>query len=328
VRSINTELAPPVPEGDPLLLGLAGSDEPFEPAPLAVSAAWREATRASLVAPLQSGRDLIGFVALGPARGGYATDDRNLLRAIARHVAVLLAHARLAEERRGAAEIEALHRVSAFCVHDLKNLAASLALVARNAESHGHDPAFQESALRTVARTSDRIMHLVQRLSRRGPPAQEGMGPWDLPGIVEEAVASLDGSCPLEVTIAQGGMAQVSGNRHELQQVLLNLLLNAKEALAARQPPLAAGETGMRVRVVPGGAFARVEVTDRGPGLSPEAVRRLFEPFRSTKDGGLGIGLYECRRIVEGLGGRIRVTSVLGEGTTFQVELPAVPGAG
>jgi len=84
----------------------------------------------------------------------------------------------------------------------------------------------------------------------------------------------------------------------------------------------------MRVRVVPGGAFARVEVTDRGPGLSPEAVRRLFEPFRSTKDGGLGIGLYECRRIVEGLGGRIRVTSVLGEGTTFQVELPAVPGAG
>ena len=323
VRSINTEMAPPVPEADPLLHALAKADDPFEPEEDAVSADWREATHAALLAPLRSGRDLVGFVALGPVSGGYATDDRNLLRAITHHVAGLLAHARLADERRGAAEIEALHRVSAFCVHDLKNLAASLSLLARNAESHGQDPNFQESALRTVARTSEKIMALVQRLSRRGPAPVEAVGPLDLRGVIEETVASLNGACSVEVEGPKGPPPWIAANRHEVQQVLLNLLLNAKEAVEDRPRPLAPGEPAIHLRARLENRLALVEVTDRGPGLPPSDLQKLFEPFRSTKDGGLGIGLYECRRIVERLGGRIRVTSAVGQGTTFRVELPA-----
>jgi putative PEP-CTERM system histidine kinase len=263
---------------------------------------------------------------LGPVADGYATDDRNLLRAITRHVAGLLAHARLAEERRGAAEIEALHRVSAFCVHDLKNLAASLSLVARNAESHGRDPAFQESALKTVGRTSEKIMALVQRLSRRGEAPFEHHPPADLRGIVEETVASLDGGFSIDVSLPEGTLPRVAAHRHEVQQVLLNLLLNAREALEGGSPATAGGKGAIRLGVAVQDGRAVIEVADRGPGLSAAALQRLFEPFRSTKDGGLGIGLYECRRIVERLGGRIRAASVVGEGTTFRVELPAGPG--
>ena len=84
----------------------------------------------STLRSVRTGRELIAFIALSAAPRGesYGEDDRDLLRAIARHVAVLLAHARLAEERRAAAELEALHRFSAFCMHDLKNLAARLSL--------------------------------------------------------------------------------------------------------------------------------------------------------------------------------------------------------
>ena len=76
---------------------------------------------------------------------------------LSHHVGALLSHANLAEERQAAAELEALHRFSVFCLHDLKNLAARLSLVAQNAEHHGKDPAFQESAMRTVADTAKKI---------------------------------------------------------------------------------------------------------------------------------------------------------------------------
>ena len=118
--------------------------------------------------------------------------------------------------------------------------------------------------------------------------------------------------------------APVSGrwDAHRLDQVLVNLLTNAAKYGAGRP---------VHVRVEGAGDFARLTVRDEGIGIAPEALPRLFGRFeRAVSDsqyGGLGLGLYISRQLVEAMGGRVRVDSRLGEGATFAVELPLRPPA-
>ena len=108
---------------------------------------------------------------------------------------------------------------------------------------------------------------------------------------------------------------------HQLQQVLVNLVTNAQQALrevaAPRQLTLTTRWDPARTRVT-------LEVADTGPGMPPEIQARIFEPFFTTKPPGVGtgLGLPLCQGIIEGHGGTIGVTSQPGQGTTFRVELP------
>ncbi len=103
----------------------------------------------------------------------------------------------------------------------------------------------------------------------------------------------------------------------QMEKVLGNLLLNAFEAL----------EDGGLIKIKTEANEEKVilSVSDNGHGMSPEFVERsLFKPFRSTKKKGLGIGLYQCKTIIEAYGGKIEVESEEGKGTTFRMLLPAV----
>lgn len=331
VRSVNVEASPPpLPARHPLVRAMGGADAPVdldrvdEGEDAATFSAFREATGAVLCAPLTPHGHLIGFVTLGRERGGeaYATDDRNLLRAITHHAGGLLSNARLAEVLRGGAELEALHRVSAFCVHDLKNLAATLSLVAKNAETHGSDPEFQRSALDSVGRTAGKIMDLVQRL-RRSPGTSPSASPVDLNETIGETLASLNGAVRTAVRLETAPVPRVLAPREELHQVVLNLVLNAVEALEREgEHALREGDIVVRTEVVDDAV--RLTVADQGPGLASPQLFTLFQPFKSGKTGGLGLGLYECKRIVDSHGGRIWVDSEVGRGTAFHVELPAL----
>jgi hypothetical protein len=102
----------------------------------------------------------------------------------------------------------------------------------------------------------------------------------------------------------------------EVEKVVHNLVLNALEAGSAN------GSVTINVGM---GESAFFEVTDHGCGMSEDFIRnRLFQPFQTTKQKGFGIGLYQCRQIVEAHGGRIEVVSKPGEGTAFKVHLPAL----
>ncbi len=112
----------------------------------------------------------------------------------------------------------------------------------------------------------------------------------------------------------------VKGDRVQLQQVLLNLITNACDAMAENDP----GERGLTVITVPDGHLVtRVSVSDRGCGINPDIVDRLFKPFVTTKSQGLGLGLSICRSIIEAHGGRLWATKNPERGTTFCVALPA-----
>jgi putative PEP-CTERM system histidine kinase len=277
------------------------------------------ATRAVLCFPIRSQNKLIAFVTLSKELLGvqYGTDDCDLLRVIAHHVGVLLSHARLAEERTAAAELDALHRFSAFCLHDLKNLAARLSLVIQNAEIHGQNPVFQESAMRTVAGTVQKMMALMTKLSLR-PVLGETPESVDVNTLVAEIVSSLNGELRAAIKQVGESVPPVRVVRDQFHQVLLNLILNAQQA---------GGERGeIRISTEQENGSVVVTVADTGKGIGPADLRTLFQPFRTTKTDGLGIGLYECKRVIEAHGGTIRVESEVGRGTSVRIELPIEKG--
>jgi len=107
-----------------------------------------------------------------------------------------------------------------------------------------------------------------------------------------------------------------------LTQVLLNVLLNAGAAIAARG--VREGDA-VRVRLLRHGALARIEVEDTGPGIPPEMRERIFEPFVTTKDvgEGTGLGLAVCRGVVEAAGGTISVDGAYTDGARIAIELPS-----
>jgi C4-dicarboxylate-specific signal transduction histidine kinase len=116
------------------------------------------------------------------------------------------------------------------------------------------------------------------------------------------------------------GLPQILGDRVQLQQVILNLIMNAIEAMSevkegSRELLISTSE------VEPGSVL--VAVSDSGPGLPPESLARIFEPFYTTKSSGLGMGLSICRSIVEARGGRLWATANSPRGAVFQFTAPA-----
>jgi signal transduction histidine kinase len=228
---------------------------------------------------------------------------------------MLLSHVRLAEERRASVELEAVHRFSVFCLHDLKNLAARLSLVAQNAERHGADPAFQQSAIGTVKDTSHKMTALISKLSLKSlNPSPVGMPEQvELSDLIEAIVAPLRGGMVKWHILAET-TPPILAVRDEIHQVLLNILLNAKQAVSEQ------GEITIALSHANGSVM--VTVQDNGRGIPDERLESLFLPAQSSRPGGLGIGLYQCKQIVEAHQGTIEIHSVVGRGTHVQLAFP------
>jgi hypothetical protein len=276
---------------------------------------------AALCFPIRAQGGLTAFVALGrPLHGGtYGTDDCDLLRGISHHVGVLLSHARLAEERQASTELEALHRFSVFCLHDLKNLAARLSLVAQNAERHGQDPAFQESAMRTVTDTATKMTALMSKLTRASVKPTLAVAPesLDIPALIEEIVAPMRGEERVRLHVAGVMVQPVIAVRDQIHQVLLNVILNAKQAIGQ--------EGDISIGIEESGGSLVVTVDDTGCGIPSSMLESLFQPSQSSRPGGLGVGLYQCKQIVEAHRGMIQILSQQGQGTQVRIELPSLP---
>lgn len=326
-RSVTAEKEPsPLDLSHPVIMQLLERDEPV----------WLEggvvgrntgadapddplaAIGAALCFPIRAQGQLTAFVALGKQLRGeaYGTDDCDLLHGIAHHVGALLSHADLAEERQAAAELEALHRFSVFCLHDLKNLAARLSLVAQNAESHGKDPAFQESAMRTVADTADKMTVLMSKLSLKSfKPMPVAMPePIDMPSLIDETVAPIRGEGRVGLYVTSEFVPPVMAVREHIHQVLLNVVLNAKQAIS--QDGAICITTGQQ------GGLVVVTVEDTGVGIPASQLSALFRPSQSSRPGGLGIGLYQCKQMVEAHQGTIQLRSEEGKGTQVRIALP------
>jgi putative PEP-CTERM system histidine kinase len=268
-----------------------------------------------LIVPLGSGTGLIGFIVLSMPRTKVEVDweVRDMLKSASQQAASYLGQIRATEALLEVRKFDAFNRMSAFVVHDLKNLVAQLSLMLRNAERHRNNPEFQRDMLSTVENVVDKMHKLMLQL-RTGATPLENLRLIDLAVIVRRVCASKSSHEP-PIHVAVTAPVVAFGHEDRLEHVIGHLLQNAIDATV--------GGGGVSVRLYGEDGFAVIEVSDTGIGMSSEFVReRLFKPFQTTKKAGMGIGVYESVQYISGLGGKILVDSTVKVGTRVRVLLP------
>jgi putative PEP-CTERM system histidine kinase len=278
--------------------------------------AWlRSIAGAWLVVPLASGAEMIGFVVLATPRAEVEVDweVRDMLKTASRQAASFLGQLRATEALLETRKFDAFNRMSAFVVHDLKNLVAQLSLMLKNAERHRDNPEFQRDMLSTVEHVVGRMNKLMLQL-RTGAAPVENPRSLDLGPIVRRVCAAKTGQTGIIDLNLESDVAAI-GHEDQLEHVIGHLVQNALDATSAGG--------GVIVRVQREDQRAVVEVKDSGIGMSPEFVReRLFKPFETTKSSGMGIGVYESWQYISSLGGQMQIDSTPGFGTRVRVSLP------
>jgi putative PEP-CTERM system histidine kinase len=317
---------PPAPASSAVVTGLRVRSSPFDLD--GVDEPWAEELRQLNPAtfpnggnrwcvPLRAGEQSLGALVLADRVNGadYTVEQLDLLQCIAHQVTSVLLNLRLANEVARSRELEAFQTMSAFFVHDLKNAATSLNLMLKNLPVHFADPAFREDALRGIGNTARRIDEMIGRLSALRQ--QPGFKPVeaDLNQLVSEVLDRLEEMPHVELTKEFQPLPGILADREQIQSVVTNLVVNARDALGP------GGRICVRTEHLGGSVV--LAVTDNGCGMSAAFLKdSLFRPFQSTKKKGLGIGMFQSRMIVEAHGGGIRVESEAGKGSTFRVSLP------
>ena len=278
-----------------------------------------------VLVPLLHFERLVGLVVLGRPALPRELDweDFDLLRVVGQQLASFLAeqgaHAALLE----ASRFDEFNRRIAFVMHDIKNLASQLALLARNAERHADNPAFRSDMLVTLRNAADKLNALIARLSRYGAGTVSAIEPVDASAVAQAVAARCNtalGTVQVFATDVQPCL--VLAARDTLDQVISHLVQNALDATE--------GKLGVFLHTRTDAGHGVIEVVDSGSGMSADFVRnRLFTPFVSTKPGGFGIGAFEARELVNAMHGRLEVESREGLGSRFAIRLPRAPdGAG
>jgi putative PEP-CTERM system histidine kinase len=212
-----------------------------------------------------------------------------------------------------ARKFDAFNRMSAFVVHDLKNIVTQLSLMLKNAKRLHANPEFQQDMLATVENSLEKMRQLTAQL-RQGETPPSGQSGVDLVPIVRriEAVAAERGRT-VEVRIDDPVVTR--GHEERIERVLGHVVQNALEATLPTQR--------VWLKLSRHSGRAQVEIGDTGRGMSQEYVQtRLFKPFQTTKQAGMGIGAYETFQYVRELGGSISVETELDRGTVMIIALP------
>lgn len=275
---------------------------------------WVE-TRVWALVPLIHFDRLTGLVVLARPQVSRSLDweDFDLLRVVGRQLASYQAEQASQQALLEAARFDEFNRRMAFVMHDIKNLASQLGLVARNAERHAGNPEFQADMLKTIRNSVDKLNGLLSRLSRYRPAATDALQPVPVARVVQGLLNERADAQRIRL-IAPGELV-VQGQHDAVEQVIRHLVQNAIDASPADQP--------VTVKFFADGLFGCIEIIDTGCGMSAEFVRtQLFKPFVSSKTDGFGIGAFEARELVARMGGRIEVESREGIGSRFVVRLP------
>ena len=280
--------------------------------------AWlQDVQQAWLLVPLTMGSELIGFVVLASARTRVDVnwEVNDLLKTAGRQAASFLAQMQATEALLEVRKFDAFNRMSAFVVHDLKNIVTQLSLMVKNAKRLSHNPEFQADMLMTVENSLERMRQLMLQLREGATPSGTAVGV-DLGGIVNR-LAKVAAGRGREVDVKVQDELSTRGHAERLERIIGHMVQNALDATDA------AGRVWIRLERRSGQAC--IEVGDTGHGMSPEFVRdRLFKPFQTTKQAGMGIGAYESFQYVQELGGKVEVKSELKVGTIVTLLLPLI----
>ncbi|TCO74333.1 XrtA/PEP-CTERM system histidine kinase PrsK [Chromatocurvus halotolerans] len=271
-----------------------------------------------LIIPLVFGERLEGLLMLKGSDFKHSLnwEDRDLLKTAGRQAASHLAQHLASQALVEARQFDAFNRLSAYVVHDLKNILAQQSLIVSNAARHRDNPAFIDDMIATVENSVTRMQRLMEQMRsgvRSGSAELVSVAP-----LLAEVIAQRASTQPAPIAeLNPAASCIVEADRERLATVFTHLVQNAQEATDSE------GEVRVRLDDCDEQRVS-IDIIDTGRGMDEDFLRtRLFRPFESTKGlTGMGIGVFESREYIRQLGGDIDVESTPGKGTCFTVQLP------
>jgi two-component system NtrC family sensor kinase len=218
-------------------------------------------------------------------------------------------------------KLSATGRLAATLAHEINNPLQAIQGCLELAHANLKDPSKQQRYLAMATAELERVATIVQRMLEFNRPAKSMQEITDVHKVMDDVLAlsakRLQHGKIVVRSEWETNVPGIRGNANQLQQVFLNLILNAIEAMPS------GGELRIRGRTIDEkGHWLAISIVDTGMGIEPANLDKIFEPFYTTKAEGSGLGLSVCHNIVTNHGGRISVESVVGQGTRFDVRLP------
>jgi len=271
--------------------------------------------------PLITKDKLWGVLGVESSFNFFNEADLELLSTFANEAAVSIENRILIEDLLRFQKLDSFNRTSSIVAHDLRNSISRLSFLIQNAKINYKDPEFQKDLIETLSYTIERMENLVEKLS--GSPSLLALRIDSINEVIHQAIKDLNLYKEKKIKLKEN-YADVSNlmiDKENMRRVFVNLLQNARESISEE------GEISILTREEKKSREVFVEISDTGCGMNKEFIKQsLFNPFVTTKEKGLGLGLFSSREIVSLHGGRIEVESKLGQGTKFTVILPVPPG--
>ncbi len=269
-----------------------------------------------IILPIFKNELVCGFflLALPKSHSLLNWEDRDLLFAISKQLSNYMslneANDSLAESK----QFDAFHRMSAFLVHDLKNIQAQLSLINANAKRHRDNPAFIDDVFDTIDSATERLEKVLTQL-RNKQVAESSKKRISVNQLMAQVAEQRNVNSP-KVTLEISVEIEIVIDQETFYSVLNHLVQNAQEATSDD------GWVKIRAEVITNNL--NIAVLDNGCGMSSDFInKRLFKPFDTTKgNAGMGIGVYEAKQFIEGIGGTMQVTSFENEGSIFHLTIP------
>jgi two-component system sensor histidine kinase HydH len=219
--------------------------------------------------------------------------------------------------------LSALGRLSTVVAHEIRNPLMIIKAALRALRKDGIGPTEVRTAVADIDEEIVRLNRLVTEVLDFAQPIRFDLAATDINALCADAdrASRADGNAVAAKLNLDSRLPEIITDGERMRLVLVNLLTNARHALVARGRAAGPGDLSITTTRLTDTRIA-IEVSDRGTGISPDHLPRIFDPYFTTRRTGTGLGLAISRNIVEGLRGAITISSRAGEGTTVRVELP------
>ena len=283
-----------------------------------------------MAAPLLAGEELLGVVYADNrmVTGAFGQRTLDLLGVFACHVGIALKNAQLfrqLSEARSelalAERLKAIGQVATFVVHEIKNPLSSIQILVDGLQEHWRDESLRSRVFSVVPAEIARLNRAVNQILEYARPTPLLKVETEMSRLLNSAIDSLaaemDARGIAVVRDYASDLPEVQVDGERIRQVLMNLLKNAAEALAGREK----AQVKVRLRHAPNHC-QEIAIEDNGPGIPEDRMQSIFEPFKTFKATGSGIGLALCQKLVREHEGRITVENAASGGARFRIILP------
>ena len=270
-----------------------------------------------LIIPLLQEDDIVAFVVLTKAKVTRQLnwEDHDLLKTVCLQLANALALSHASDALSRSRQFEAYNRLSAFLVHDLKNLVTQVCLIVKNSEKHKYNVEFIDDSIDTLKNIIFKMDHLLSQLKKE-QLTTHNKSLINLVDIIKDVAIQQNANKPNLQLITNLDNIEIVGETQKITAIFSHLVQNAQEATA--------DDGFIKVILSTDNQEAIIKIIDNGTGMDNKFIaERLFKPFDTTKgNAGMGIGVYEARDYIIKHYGSCNVESALGVGTTFIIKLP------